>query len=46
MDEREKGKNKNIVCNNPLKNNIHALSLEKEDVAGNPITHWTIIFNH
>jgi hypothetical protein len=38
MREKRK-KNKNIVCNNPLKNNIHALSLEKEDVVGNPKTH-------
>jgi hypothetical protein len=36
--ERERKKKKNIVGDNQPRNNQHALSLEEEDTAGNPMT--------
>jgi hypothetical protein len=44
--EYEKKKKKNIVSDNPLRNNQHTLSLEEEDIVRNLMTRLEQVFHY
>jgi hypothetical protein len=43
-EERKEYIKKNVVGDNPTRNNQHVLSLEKKDATENPMTQWKKVF--